>query len=145
MRKTFRILLVFGLCSVFTFAKAQAPKEEHISSNKSSLKEDAMKAKSRRIETKKTGLATINKPIVKSPIDENDTYMGRKAEFLGNLTVSELPSDFPVYDKSYGLRYYNNLVDNFYGSHKDILQEKVKVKIDQHYPSGNNQKINNAK
>lgn len=75
---------------------------------------------------------SVSKVRSVSSIDENDPYMGRKAEFLNNLTISELPADFPKYDKSYGLRYYNNIIDNYYSLHKDILKEKVRKKIEQH-------------
>lgn len=146
MRKAFCLPLIIGFCGIFTFAKAQTPKEEPLSSAKSTtLKEDALKARNRKNElnqANKKQLAAKNNIIVKNTIDENDIYMGRKAEFLGNLTISELPADFPKYDKSYGLRYYNNLVDNYYGSHKDILKPKVREKIEYHYPSANNKQLN---
>lgn len=143
MKKTTVIgALVF---CVFGVMQAQTQKEEAVSTANSTIKENALKAKLRRNEikqAKQAHIAATNKLIVKSTIDENDAYMGRKVEFLGNLTVSELPADFPKYDKSYGLRYYNNLVDNYYGSHKDILKPKTREKIEYHYPSGNTQPIN---
>jgi len=71
-------------------------------------------------------------------LDENDAYMGRKAEFLNNLTVSELPVDFPRYDKSYGLGGYNIVVDNYYAQHTDILKPGVKAKIMSSHPSNKN-------
>jgi hypothetical protein len=147
--KLSKLLFVFGIFVVFSSeTKAQTAKEEPVSNNNAALKEEALKAQARRNKAKQVQdakLATANKVIVKDNIDENDTYMGRKAEFLGNLTVNELPTDFPKYDKSYGLRYYNNLVDNYYGAHKDILKEKVRQKIEHHYPSGNNNQSLNTK
>jgi len=148
MKKIFFYSFSFFMLLSFTALKAQNAansNEVPISNNNPALKEDAMKAKAQRIETQKnkhTQLAAVSKPIVKSPLDENDIYMGRKAEFLGNMTVSELPSDFPKYDKSYGLGYYNNLVDNYYGAHKDILKDYVRQKIEHNYPSGKNQQLN---
>ncbi|MBS1637130.1 MAG: hypothetical protein JST26_14525 [Bacteroidetes bacterium] len=62
-------------------------------------------------------------------LDENDPYQGRKEEFLSNLTVKELPADFPKYDKSYGVGGYNTLVDQFYMTHQDILVESVRRKM----------------
>src|ERR1035437_458333 len=131
------IKLVFVSISLIGFIAMQA-QETPISNNNEHLKQDADKARVQRMQRDKAKLAAtnnkvvaVNKPAYKNPIDENDVYMGRKDEFLGNLTVNELPADFPKYEKSYGLRYYNNIVDNFYASHKDILKEKVRQKIEQ--------------
>jgi len=142
MKKTF--LYSFGFLMILSFAKlkAQDLKQEPVPNNNPALKEAALKAKTRRMEMKQPKPAATSKPVVKSHIDENDIYMGRKAEFLGNMTVSELPADFPKYDKSYGLKYYNNLVDNYYGAHKDILKDFVRKKIEHNYPSDNNQQLN---
>jgi len=65
------------------------------------------------------------------PYDVNDKYMGRAAEFLGNLTVSQLPSDFPVYEKQWTLKEYNGVVTAFYYNHLDIVKEGVKRKLEQ--------------
>ena len=59
-------------------------------------------------------------------IDENDEYQGRTQEFLSLLIVKELPADFPKYNKSYGIRGYNELLDNFLATHKDIITESVR-------------------
>ena len=66
-----------------------------------------------------------------APYDVNDKYMGRKAEFLNNLTVSELPADFPVYQKKWGVKEYNEVVDAYYRSHLSILKDQVKQKLTQ--------------
>jgi hypothetical protein len=63
------------------------------------------------------------------PYDIEDKYMGRKSEFLNNLTVTELPSDFPVYDKQFSLKEYNAAVDAFYLNHQEILKNKTKEKL----------------
>ena len=136
----------FSLLMMLSFSKlkAQNLKEGPISNNNPELREQAMKAKARRIEMQKNKPAQLaaTKPISKSPIDENDIYMGRKAEFLGNMTVTELPADFPKYDKSYGLRYYNNLVDNYYGAHKNILKDNVRQKLEGSNPYSSPQQLN---
>ena len=62
-------------------------------------------------------------------LDENDPYMGRSQEFLSRLTVTELPKDFPKYDKSYGISGYNDVVDNYYKSHGSIVKDWVKQKL----------------
>jgi hypothetical protein len=63
--------------------------------------------------------------------DVNDPYLGRKAEFLKNLTVPELPVDFPTYQKQWSYEDYNQVVDAYYKQHKEILTEKVKARIAQ--------------
>lgn len=69
-------------------------------------------------------------PATPLPYDMEDKYMGRKAEFLGNLTVSELPADFPVYEKQWDLKTYNQVVTAFYYNHLDIVREPVKKKLE---------------
>ena len=142
------IKLVFVSISLIGFIAMQA-QETPISNNNEHLKQDADKARVQRMQRDKAKLASsnnkvvaVNKPAYKNPIDENDVYMGRKDEFLGNLTVNELPADFPKYEKSYGLRYYNNIVDNFYASHKDILKAHVRQKIEQSNPNITPQNVN---
>lgn len=63
-------------------------------------------------------------------LDENDPYQGRTQEFLSLLIVKELPSDFPKYKKSYGVGGYNALLDEFLASHKNIVIESVKRKLE---------------
>jgi len=69
------------------------------------------------------------KPYTTPPINENDPYMGRTEEFLHVMVINKLPTDFPKYEKNMGLRYYNNLVDNYFEQHLDLLQERYKQKI----------------
>jgi hypothetical protein len=69
------------------------------------------------------------KPYTTPPVNENDIYMGRTEEFLHVMVVNKLPADFPQYEKSMGLRYYNNLVDNYFEQHLELLQERYKQKI----------------
>jgi lipopolysaccharide export LptBFGC system permease protein LptF len=91
---------------------------------------------------KKTQTQSVSEPVVINnssqtatntsnlQIDENDEYQGRTQEFLNLLTVKELPSDFPKYNKSYGTRGYNKLLDNFLATHKDIITESVRKKLE---------------
>lgn len=124
---------------------AQSLKEEPDTKSTPTLEKEAIKARERRNEVllaKKKQESAKSAVEYVSPVNEDDIYMGRKAEFLGNLTVSELPSDFPKYDKSYGMRYYNNLVDNFYSSHMDILKPAVRQKMEHSFPTNHNQQFN---
>ncbi|HEX7414266.1 MAG TPA: hypothetical protein VF411_09490 [Bacteroidia bacterium] len=139
------VLVSIFLCGVIEIKAQETP----ATNNNEHLKQGADKARVQRMQRDKAKLAAtnnkvvaVNKPTYKNPIDENDIYMGRKDEFLGNLTVNELPADFPKYEKSYGLRYYNNLVDNFYLTHKDILKEKVRQKIEHSNPNVTPQNVN---
>jgi hypothetical protein len=70
-----------------------------------------------------------SEPVV-LPYNVDDKYMGRAAEFLGNLTVSELPADFPVYEKQWDLKTYNEVVTAFYHNHLDIVRENVRKKLE---------------
>ncbi len=63
------------------------------------------------------------------PYDVNDKYMGRKDEFLNSMIVTELPADFPVYDKQWGVKEYNAVIDAYFMTHMDILKERVKQKV----------------
>ncbi|MFL5762659.1 MAG: hypothetical protein ACJ77K_01880 [Bacteroidia bacterium] len=63
------------------------------------------------------------------PYDVNDKYMGRKQEFLNQMIVKELPADFPVYRKEWGLKEYNAVVDSWFMQHPDVLQERAKQKV----------------
>ena len=62
-------------------------------------------------------------------INENDPYMGRTQEFLHIMTVTKLPADFPKYEKSLGLRYYNEVVDSYFRNHLDLLKDKWRQKL----------------
>lgn len=69
------------------------------------------------------------KPYTTPPINEDDPYMGRTEEFLYIMVVDKLPADFPKYDKSMGLRKYNQIVDNYWASHPYLLKDKWKEKV----------------
>ena len=70
-----------------------------------------------------------NKEIESLSYDVNDPYMGRKDEFLNMMTVAVLPSDFPVYDKKWGVKEYNAVVDAYCMNHMNILKDRVKEKV----------------
>lgn len=64
-------------------------------------------------------------------LDENDAYQGRTEEFLSQITLKELPVDFPKYEKWMGVRHYNEVVSDYYKKHLDILIPSVKQKLTQ--------------
>lgn len=64
-------------------------------------------------------------------LDENDSYQGRKEEFLSQIILKELPMDFPKYEKWMGVRHYNEVIDDYYKKHLDILNPIVKQKLTQ--------------
>ena len=62
-------------------------------------------------------------------INEDDIYQGRQKEILNNLTVKEIPADFPKYQKGKGIRWYNEEMDNYYRLHPAIVSELVRKKL----------------
>jgi len=64
-----------------------------------------------------------------SYIKEDDMYQGRQKEILNNLTVKEIPNDFPKYQKGKGIIWYNEQMDNYYKNHHDIVTELVRKKL----------------
>jgi hypothetical protein len=79
--------------------------------------------------TSSTSVKTQERVVAPDPYDVNDKYMGRKEEFLNSMIVKELPADFPVYDKTWGVKEYNAVVDAYFMQHLDLLKERVKQKI----------------
>lgn len=67
---------------------------------------------------------------VQLPYDVEDKYMGRKGEFLNDITLPDLPADFPVYDKEWSLKEYNQVVDAYFLNHKDIVKAGVREKLE---------------
>lgn len=63
------------------------------------------------------------------PYDVTDKYMGRKNEFLNLIILTDLPSDFPLYDPRWSLDDYNQVVDAYFIMHKEILKDKPKEKL----------------
>lgn len=64
-------------------------------------------------------------------LDENDAYQGRTEEFLSQITLKQLPSDFPKYEKWMGVRHYNEIISDYYKQHLDIVTPIVKQKLTQ--------------
>ena len=40
-----------------------------------------------------------------------------------------MPSDFPIYDKHWGVKEYNGVIESYFMNHIDILKDNVKPKI----------------
>lgn len=113
MKKTCFCFLVFSFVFAFSVNAQNAPANKPVVERKDNQASLSRKASS----------------DTPNPIDEDDEYMGRKEEFLHHLTVSELPADFPKYDKSYSLSEYNNIVDSYYITHATIITEKTRQKL----------------
>lgn len=62
-------------------------------------------------------------------LNENDAYQGRKGEFLAQIIIKELPKDFPKYEKWMGVRHYNEIIDDYYKKHLDILIPSLRQKL----------------
>lgn len=105
--------------------------------NNPKLKEAALKAnqKNQQRNVKTTPSKTVNNSkqintITNSfQLNENDQYQGRREEFLSQMIVKEIPSDFPKYEKWMGVRHYNEIIEEYYKKHLDIVTEKVKNKL----------------
>lgn len=76
-----------------------------------------------------TGVDTQGKSF---QLDENDPYQGRKDEFLAQIVLKELPQDFPKYEKWMGVRHYNQIIDEYYKKHLDILIPVLRQKLSGH-------------
>ncbi len=129
----FKTLVFIGI--LFFAVNAESQNESAPAANNPALKEKAIKANQQK-QQQKSESENKNHPVAFIPVsggfqlNEEDEYQGRKQEFLSQITVQELPSDFPKYNKSYGVEKYNDLVEKFYGSHKDILIESVRRKLE---------------
>jgi hypothetical protein len=128
MKQVFTLSLFLLSFSLFSQQKStsQTPKNEVKPASETVTDQQTPAINPRSARTSSQNRVSETAPVL---YDVNDKYMGRKTEFLNNLTVSELPHDFPLYTSELSLRDYNNLVDAFYFSHKDILRDKVKEKI----------------
>lgn len=105
--------------------------------NNPALKEAAIKANHKNQERKKqviTGSGQVQKKQVQTiqnrfQLDENDQYQGRKDEFLSQLIIKDIPDDFPKYEKWMGVKHYNEIIEDYYKNHLEIVKEKVKNKL----------------
>ena len=124
--KTFTILLI----TLFGVNNIEAQINSAPAGNNPTLKEAALKSQKNKHSQKEQSSSTPKSNASNNfQLDENDPYQGRKAEFLNQLIINELPSDFPKYEKWMGVKHYNQIIDDYYRNHLDILKEKVKNKI----------------
>lgn len=72
---------------------------------------------------------TVSKPATVQ-IDENDQYQGRQEEFKRLFISETIPSDFPKYSKSYGIKGYNQMIDYYCMQHLNLLKEPVRKKLE---------------
>jgi hypothetical protein len=119
-----KLLLIFGVFMGLSNLNAQTVDHKQVNPR---LKAAAVSLKAKHAEQQKSK-TIVNSGVVPG-IDTNDDYMGRKDEFLDRLTVNDLPSDFPKYQKNYGIAGYNEVVDNYYRTHGSIVKEWVKQKL----------------
>lgn len=105
--------------------------------NNPTLKEAAIKANQQKQLKKNSSSSTpslnSSKKVETIPnnfqVDENDNYQGRREEFLSQMIVKEIPNDFPKYEKWMGVRHYNEIIEEYYKKHLDIVTDKVKNKL----------------
>ncbi len=124
--KTFTTLLII----LFGVNNIEAQVSSAPAGNNPALKEAALKSqKSTPVLKEQSSSTPKNNTSSTFQLDENDPYQGRKAEFLNQLIINELPADFPKYEKWMGVKHYNQIIDDYYRNHLDILKETVKNKI----------------
>jgi hypothetical protein len=137
--KIFKLLLVVPSFIGFVGVNAQSV-EQNSKTNSTSAPTEARAtntvkgghaaiAPKRKLAAPATSPAVTNSEESKTVLNENDPYMGRSQEILGRLTVKEIPSDFPKYSKGYGVKYYNDVMDNYYMTHPAIVQKWVTDKL----------------
>lgn len=124
-RQTFVVFVTLIFSSILSFS--QTKKNDDGKPAKQSDANGGLKTKARTSEPKQQqGIKTESV----FQLDENDAYQGRKEEFLAQITLKELPSDFPKYEKWMGVRHYNQIIDEYYKKHLDILIPSLRQKLE---------------
>ncbi len=97
------------------------------------LKERAMKAKAIRTHAhaakaeNKVGRTAVCR--IARGYRKSTPYQGRTAEFLSMMVVDKLPADFPKYEKGTGIKYYNDVVENYCRKHWRYTKRRAEKKI----------------
>lgn len=128
---------IFLLSFVFSFFISVSQSSSTPVNINPKLKEAAVKANQKNQERKKqviTSTSQVKKNKVETiqnrfQLDENDQYQGRKDEFLSQLVIKDIPDDFPKYEKWMGVKHYNEIIEDYYKNHLEIVKEKVKNKL----------------
>lgn len=122
-RQTFLVLVTLIFSSVVSFSQTKN------SDGKPSKQSDP----NVELRTKAQTAAPAKQQEVKTgdvfQLNENDPYQGRKEEFLAQITLKELPADFPKYEKWMGVKHYNEIIDEYYKKHLDILIPVLRQKL----------------
>ena len=138
MKKLKAIKIVFILCfigmgqTVFSQQNnsKQTEKKQSVKNGTLSGNPDIkVKATTTKASGNSTGQSPVDTQGKSFQLDENDAYQGRKDEFLAQITLKELPQDFPKYEKWMGVRNYNQIIDEYYKKHLDILIPSLKQKL----------------
>ncbi|MCW3072318.1 MAG: hypothetical protein JWO44_2208 [Bacteroidetes bacterium] len=131
MKQVFTLSFLLLSLSVFSQQKNTAAKQAPTTTVTTQPASQETPVNPRAAATSSQVKSTETAPL---PYDVNDKYMGRRAEFLNSMIVSELPADFPPYEKQWNLKEYNQVVDAYFSNHRDLLKDRVKEKIDLQYP-----------
>lgn len=124
MKKSIQLFSILLVLSFLSFSKNSFGQEKKIKENQSFPGEkksnNVIPAKnSKQVQTVGEGFQ----------LDENDQYQGRKQEFLSQIIIKEIPVDFPKYEKWMGVKHYNEIIEEYYKMHLDIVKESVKNKL----------------
>ncbi|MCC6182779.1 MAG: hypothetical protein IT237_13210 [Bacteroidia bacterium] len=115
-----------------TFSTKLYSQEKRITNNNSTLEQVAQKKYAEKKNALKTKQVTSSSRVGTSnykAIDENDSYLGKKEEYLRMITLNELPSDFPKYQKGMSFVEYDNLTNQYFKNHISILKEAYRAKF----------------
>ena len=129
------VLLLFLVNFSKTYAQIEGRKqgqetvESHNGENYQHSKEKSTKAVAKPVGNTNSTKAERVETVGSFQLNENDMYQGRKDEFLAQITLKALPSDFPKYEKWMGVKGYNQIIDEYYKKHLDILIPSLKQKL----------------
>jgi hypothetical protein len=130
-----KIKAIIFIAIVFFASKSYSQTTSAPAGNNAALKEAALKANQKKQERKNQSTSNATQSSSKQAaansfqLNEDDQYQGRKDEFLSQLIIKEIPTDFPKYEKWMGVRHYNEIIEEYYKKHLDIVTEIVKSKL----------------
>lgn len=125
---------IFTLCffCVSQILLSQESKSKHVGENPKANSETPIRTKA---STSSKTTANVQPQVDTQgksfQVDENDAYQGRTEEFLSQIILKQLPTDFPKYESWMGVRHYNEVITDYYKKHLDILTPSVKQKLTQ--------------
>ena len=117
--KFLSIIFTISFTGISLFGQAQNAQQTTVSDTKAGF-------------TKSTKLSNTSNTVVSQPVrNTQDGYMGWKKIILKNLTVSEIPADFPKYQEGTAAEEYKLQIRAWAEANKHLLTEEAKKKAAQ--------------